>query len=194
MRETGDLDLLREEADPRMIATTPPQVAGGRTVSYQSLAERGVTLLGRAAGWHDGRLLLGADLGGNVRFADDVSSRFRSAWEKRARLLARRRDLPSDADPADEPAPHLYEATGPVSLDLAAERISTVVWATGFGPSLDWLPIDALDELYRPDLPRLHVVGAPWLTHRSSANLYGMVTDAERVAAEIAAAPMRLAA
>jgi putative flavoprotein involved in K+ transport len=195
MRETGDLDLLREEADPQMMAATPPQVAGGRTVSYQSLAGRGVTLLGRASGWHDGRLLLGADLGENVRFADDVSRRFRSAWEKRARLFARGRDVPNEADPADAPAPHLYEAPGPVSLDLAAERISTVVWATGFGPSLDWLPVDALDDLYRPELPGLHVVGAPWLTHRASANLYGMVTDADRMAAAVAAqAPVRLAA
>jgi putative flavoprotein involved in K+ transport len=70
-----------------------------------------------------------------------------------------------------------------------------VVWATGFGPSLDWLPVDALDDLYRPELPGLHVVGAPWLTHRASANLYGMVTDADRMAAAVAAqAPVRLAA
>jgi putative flavoprotein involved in K+ transport len=194
MRETGDLDMLRGEADPRMIAATPPQVAGGYTVSYQSLAARGVTLLGRAVDWYDGRLLLGADLGDNVRFADDVSRSFRSAWEKRARLFARGRDLRIEADPADEPAPGLYEDEGPASLDLVAEGISTVVWATGFGPSLGWLPTDALDERHSPQLPGLHVVGAPWVSHRSSANLYGMVTDAERVAAEVTAAPLRRAA
>jgi hypothetical protein len=34
----------------------------------------------------------------------------------------------------------------------------------------------------RACLPGLHVVGAPWLTHRVSGNLYGMVADAEQVA------------
>jgi putative flavoprotein involved in K+ transport len=196
MRETGDLDLTRALVDPRVVAATPPQVSGadgGRTVSYQSLARR-VTLLGRAIGWHDGRLQLGADLGENVRFADDVSSSFRASWTKRAALVARGRDVVIAPDPADVPAPELYDDGGPAWLDLAAERISTVVWATGFGPSLGWLPTDALDDVHRPQLPGLHVVGAPWLTHRSSANLYGMVTDAERVAAGIAVAPTRLAA
>jgi putative flavoprotein involved in K+ transport len=68
--ESGDMDLAREQADAGAIAATPPQVSGaggGRTVSYQSLARRGVTLLGRAVGWKDGRLELAGDLGENVR-------------------------------------------------------------------------------------------------------------------------------
>jgi putative flavoprotein involved in K+ transport len=197
LRESGDLDLRRDQADLAVMAATPPQVSGaggGRTVSYQSLASRGVTLLGRALDWRDGRLQLAADLGDNVRFADDVSRSLRTAWEKRARLLARGRDVAGEPDPADQSAPHLYDAQGPASLDLVAERISTVVWATGFGPSLDWLPSEALDDEHRPQLPGLHVVGAPWLTHRSSANLYGVVSDAECVAAAVGRAPIRLAA
>jgi putative flavoprotein involved in K+ transport len=184
LHEIGDLDLPRDQADPSAVASTPPQISGaggGRTVSYQSLARRGVTLLGRAVGWQGGRLELAADLGENIRFADEVSSFLRAAWEKRARLLARDRDVIHEVDAADEPAPHLYDAPSPASSDLAAEGISTVLWATGFGPSLGWLPGDALDSQHRPQLPGLHVVGAPWLTHRSSANLYGMVSDADWV-------------
>jgi hypothetical protein len=30
------------------------------------------------------------------------------------------------------------------------------------------------------------VIGAPWLTHRSSSNLYGMATDAERLVSILA--------
>jgi putative flavoprotein involved in K+ transport len=193
--ESGDMDLAREQADPGAIAGTPPQVSGaggGRTVSYQSLARRGVTLLGRAAGWKDGRLELAGDLGENVRFADEASSFLRATWEKRARLLAR--ELADEVDAADEPAPHLYDARGPRSLDVVAEGISTVIWATGFGPSIGWLPGDALDSRHRPQLPGLHVVGAPWLTHRSSANLYGMVSDAHRVVSAFGRTPLRLAA
>ena len=197
LRESGQLEVARAHADPSTIGATPPQVSGaggGRTVSYQALAGRGATLLGRAVGWKDGQLELAADLGENVRFADDVSGFFRAAWEKRARLLARGRNVVGETDAADEPAPHLYDLHGPASLDLVAEKISTVVWATGFGPSTGWLPSEALDSRHRPQLPGLHVIGAPWLTHRSSANLYGMFSDADRVVGALARNPIRLAA
>jgi putative flavoprotein involved in K+ transport len=197
MRESGQLDLPRDQADPMAISATPPQVSGaggGRTVSYQALASRGVTLLGRAVGWSDGRLELAADLGENIRFADDVSGFLRAGWEKRARLLARGRDVVGEVDAADEPAPHLYDADGPASLDLVAGKISTVIWATGFGPSIGWLPAEALDSGHGPQLPGLHVIGAPWLTHRSSANLYGMLSDADHVVSGLASTRISLAA
>jgi putative flavoprotein involved in K+ transport len=185
MRDAGQLDLPRERAEPGAIAATPPQVSGGRTLSYQHLARRGATLLGRAVGGDGRRLELAPDLGANVRFADEASARIRAAWD--AWAAAAGFDAGGHvADPADKPAPQLYGLRGPDSLDLAAAGISTVIWATGFGPSLGWLPHGALDAGGRPLLPGLHVVGAPWLTHRSSANLYGMATDAERVAAVFA--------
>ena len=69
-----------------------------------------------------------------------------------------------------------------------------MIWATGFTPSTAWLPAGALDEVHQPQLPGLHVIGAPWLTHRSSANLYGMATDAELLASALSRVPARAAA
>jgi putative flavoprotein involved in K+ transport len=184
LRDTGQLDLPAEQAEPAMIAATPAQVsgaAGGHTISYQQLAGRGVTLLGHARGFDGRRLELAPDLGSNVRFADEVSESFRRAWDEFAALRGEE-GLSGGPDPADEPALHLHGLPGPGSLDLAAAGISTVIWATGFDPSVEWLPRGALDVALRPRLPGLHVIGAPWLTHRSSANLYGMVADAERLA------------
>jgi putative flavoprotein involved in K+ transport len=196
LRDTGQLDLPRNEADAAMIAATPPQVsgaAGGRTVSYQDLARRGATLLGRAVGWDGRRLSLAPDLVDNVRFADEAAARFRTAWDQRAARSSHRIEPAWHRDPADEPAPNLYGRRGPRSLDLAAAGIATVIWATGFDPSTAWLPPAALDEGSKPRLPGLYVIGAPWLTHRASGNLYGMAADADRLAgdltrAEIAAA------
>ncbi len=193
MLETGQLDLAREDADPGAIGIATPQVSGvggGRTVSYQALAARGATLLGRAVGLNRGELELAGDLGENVHFADDVSDFHRAAWEKRARL----RGTAPEVDPADEPAPELYGASGSRTLDLARNGIGTVIWATGFGPSIGWLPTGALDARRRPQLPGLHVIGAPWLTHRSSANLYGMAADADRLVAALTRQPLQLAA
>jgi putative flavoprotein involved in K+ transport len=185
MRDAGQLDVPRERVEPGVIGATPPQVsgaAGGQTVSYQHLARRGATLLGHAVGCDARRLALAPDLGANVRFADEASASFRAAWDKWAAAAAF--DVPPNLgdDPADQPAPHLYGLRGPDSLDLAAAGISTVIWATGFGPSVGWLPPAALDAGGHPQLPGLHVLGAPWLTHRSSGSLYGMATDAERIA------------
>src|SRR5262249_57106603 len=101
--------------------------------------------------------------------------------------------LPGPTPPGD-PAPPLYAVPGPRSLDLARHGIGTVIWATGFGPSTGWLPAGALDSRRRPQLPGLHVIGAPWLTHRSSANLYGMAGDADRLVDVLTRQPVRIAA
>jgi putative flavoprotein involved in K+ transport len=190
LRDNGQLDLPRHEADQMTIAGTPPQVSGGRTLSYQYLAARGATLLGRAVGTDGYSLELARDLGENVRFADEASAKLRASWDKRAQLLKSE----AEADPADEPAPQLYDTVGPASLDLRAARISSVIWATGFTPSTAWLPDGALDDKHQPQLPGLHVIGAQWLTHRSSANLYGMATDAERLASALTRVRARAAA
>jgi putative flavoprotein involved in K+ transport len=197
MRESGQLDLPADQADPATLGATPPQVSGaggGRTLSYQHLASRGATLLGRAVGWDGRRLELAPDLGENLRFADEASAFFRAAWERRAQVSGRTLGAAAQPDPADEPAPGLHHVRGPESLDLAAAGVSTVIWATGFGPSIGWLPSGALDARRRPQLPGLHVIGAQWLTHRSSANLYGMAADAERLAGSLANVCVRAAA
>src|SRR5919198_2575274 len=197
MRESGQLDLPAEQADPRTVGATPPQVSGaggGRTLSYQHLASRGATLLGRAVGSDGRRFELAPDLGENIRFADEASAFFRAAWERRAQVSSRPLRPGARPEPADEPAPSLHHVRGPESLDLAAAGVSTVIWATGFGPSIGWLPAGALDAHRRPLLPGLHVLGAPWLSHRSSANLYGMASDAERLAGSLANVCVRAAA
>jgi putative flavoprotein involved in K+ transport len=196
MRETGQLDLPVDQADPAAIKATPPQISGaggGRTLSYQHLASRGATLLGRAVGWDGRRLELAPDLGENVRFADEVSTLFRATWERRAQVSSRTIGAGAQPEPADEPAPSLHQVRGPESLDLAAAGVSTVIWATGFGPSTEWLPPGALENR-RPQLPGLLVIGAPWLTHRASGSLYGMASDADRLAASLAQACIRAAA
>jgi hypothetical protein len=62
-----------------------------------------------------------------------------------------------------------------------------VIWATGFEASLDWLPRGSLARDWRPQHAGLDVIGAPWLTHRASNNLYGIPTDAARLARHLEA-------
>jgi putative flavoprotein involved in K+ transport len=192
MRAAGQLDLPSASVGPEVMAAAPPQISGSGTVSYQALAEKGATLLGRALATDGRRLELAGNLGANVRFADEMSASFRTTWDAVADQIGY--EAEHEHDPADAPAPHLWRRRGPRSLDLVASGIRTVIWATGFGPSIDWLPAGALDERRRPQLPGLHVIGAPWLTHRSSASLYGMVSDADRIADSFELGRLRLVA
>lgn len=193
MRDTGQLELAVENADPAMIQAAPPQIsgaAGGRTLSYQYLARRGATLLGRVVGAYERGVALDPDVGANVRFADDASRMFKTAVDRHPAAAGSE----SLADPADEPDQRLYRMRGPSRLDLANAGIGTVIWATGFSPSIGWLPEGALDAGMQPQLSGIHVIGAPWLTHRSSANLYGMPADAARIVEAMTAVPLAAAA
>jgi putative flavoprotein involved in K+ transport len=197
LRETGQFDLAREQADPLAISGALPQISGaskGASISYQHLAHQGATLLGRTLGWDGHRLRLAPDVGENIRYADQVSQSFRSAWDAHAGLTAGPGEIPWQDDPADAPAEDLYDLRGPESLDLSGIGISTVIWATGFDATLGWLPANSLDRDGRSRRAGLHVIGAHWLTHRASNNLYGIPTDAARVADEITRDQHRAAA
>ena len=82
----------------------------------------------------------------------------------------------------------------PESLDLAAEGVSTVVWATGFRPDYRWVEVGVFDGSGHPthragatDVPGLHFLGLPWLTTWGSGRFAGVARDAAQVTAAIAA-------
>lgn len=197
LRQTGQLDLRREDAEADATRATLPQISGTSMragISYQHLAHQGATLLGRALGWDGHRLRLEPDVGDNILYADQVSQVFRSMWDAHAGLTDTDGVAAWQDDPADAPAEHLYDLSGPESLDLAAARISTVIWATGFDASLDWLPANALGQGGLTLLPGLHAIGAPWLTHRASNNLYGIGADAAQLVCRLVRGDQRAAA
>ena len=78
-------------------------------------------------------------------------------------------------------------------LDLRAEEIGTVLWATGFRPDLSWIDLPLADEVGWPrqrdgftEFPGLAFVGLQWLRKRKSALLFGVGEDAELVASRLA--------
>ena len=84
--------------------------------------------------------------------------------------------------------------TGPEQIDLAAEGISTVIWATGYRRSYPWLHLDAFDEHGEIDqqdgiakIPGLYTLGLPFMRHRSSSFIDGVGRDAEAMSQTISA-------
>jgi putative flavoprotein involved in K+ transport len=68
-------------------------------------------------------------------------------------------------------------------LDLDAENITSIIWATGYSLDFSFLDIPVLDEWNYPrhsqgvtEIPGLYAVGLPWLTRHASATL-GLVGD-----------------
>jgi len=157
-----------------------------RTLDLGVLREEGVRLVGRALGFENGRLSLADDLAANAAQAD----------ERQARLLARIDRYIAEAGiaaPPPEPVGPLRFGPTPTSLDLAADGIRSVVWATGFRRAYPWLRIPVLDregELRHEGgvtpVPGLYVIGLPFLRRRKSGWLDGVGDDARDLADHIA--------
>lgn len=195
LTENGFYDVTPDKLpDPRMMPI--PQISGvgrlGHTVSLQSLAGQGVTLLGRPVAVDGTRISLDDALGANIAFGDRVSAELNGLVERRIRESGAT-PPPLEDDPADAPHPDPLSVRGPSVLDLDAAGISTVIWATGFTPAFDYLHVPVIDDAGNPihdrgaaRVPGIHFLGLRWLTDRKSALLLA-------AASESAAAVQRIA-
>src|SRR5262249_15029755 len=107
MAEIGWFDQRPSDLpDPALMRWAQPQISGtgplGDTVSYQSLAARGATLLGHFEGASGTWARFANDLAEHIRFADERSAAFRKMVDDHiARTGASA--PPREPDPADEP-------------------------------------------------------------------------------------------
>ncbi|MDH5673644.1 MAG: NAD(P)/FAD-dependent oxidoreductase [Myxococcales bacterium] len=165
-------------------------VAGGHSVSLQLLAHSGAKLLGRLAGIEGRTLHIGDELMANVAVGDASVAKLRAGVDMAIAKLGL--DAPAaEPDPADRPYPGLEEMAGVRSLDLDAENIRTVIWATGFGGDFSYLPGEFLDEKGLPRHeggviePGLYCLGLMWLRRRLSGLIAGVSGDAEAIVEQL---------
>lgn len=164
---------------------------GGHTMDFRHLAALGVTLLGRAGDYRDGALHFAEDLARNI--AEGDRNYLSVLDEADAFAAAHGLDLPEEPEARDF-LPLPASVTDPIlRLDLKAEGIGTVIWATGFKLDFGWIDLDIFQPDGRPrhkdgvtDITGLYFVGLPWLSCRGSAFIWGAWRDAERLAGLIA--------
>ena len=79
-------------------------------------------------------------------------------------------------------------------LDLKAENINAVIWATGYGLDFGWIDIPVFDARGEPvhrggitDVGGLYFLGLQWLSRMKSSFLSGVGDDAAALADHIAA-------
>ena len=188
----GLLDRTIDEVPNHRRARREPslQVVGRpdhRRLDLATLQTAGVRLAGRLVGIDGHRVQLAPDLRATV-----------AAAERRRRRLLRQIDLHIDTYGlrqevlgAERP-PTLAVGSVVHELNLHAERISSIVWATGYRRPYPWLRMPVLDRFGeirqhrgRTPVPGLYVLGQRFQYRRNSNFIGGVGRDAACVVEQI---------
>lgn len=182
------------------IATVDPATAhvtiavsgarGGQTVDFRRFAEEGMTLVGMTQSFEGGVLHFAPDMNDTIAAGD--ASYLAMLREADEYVTRNGLDLP------EEPEAHILRPdppclTDPVrSLDLAAEGVTTILWATGYRLDFGWLDVDAFGPDGKPrhqrgvsSEPGVYFLGLPWLSRRGSSFIWGVWHDAKYIADHI---------
>jgi putative flavoprotein involved in K+ transport len=189
----GVLNKWDAEAAPgtKHVTIAVSGAQGGKTVDYRRFAAAGMTLVGRAQGFEAGVMRFAADLGANLAKGD--ADYLAVLDEADAYVTRNGIDLPPDPQ-ARLIGPDPDCVARPVlSLDLAREGITSIMWAIGYALDYGWLKLDAFDDKGRPRHqrgvsaePGLYFLGLPWQARRGSAFIWGVWHDAKHVADHMA--------
>jgi len=181
-----------EQRGPTRLLPVISGAYGGRTVDFRRFAADGVVLLGRVMAARDGVLDIATDLTESLADGDLRYTSFLDVVD--AYVQQRGLDCPPDPD-ARAVLPDPPCVTEPLRrLDLGAEGIHSVIWATGYGVDFGWIDIDVFTAEGEPrhaggisDVPGLYFLGLQWLSKMSSSFLSGVGDDAAVLAQHIAA-------
>jgi putative flavoprotein involved in K+ transport len=195
MDAAGVLDERYDEVDDIARARRVPslQLAGTpdrSTLDLNALTEIGVKLVGRLAGITED---------GKAQFAGSLRNMCALSDLKMGRLLeqvdewARDNGFDDTAWPPYRLPPTRVEEAPPLGLDLAAGKIKTIIWATGYRPDYSWLEVPVLDRkgLIRHDggvvcSPGMYLMGSQFLRRRKSSLIDGAGDDARDLSAHLA--------
>jgi putative flavoprotein involved in K+ transport len=193
MDAVGVLDERYDEIDDIIRArhVPSPQLVGSddhHTVDIASLRARGVRVVGRVGRIHDGVAQFSGGLANTVRLADLKLDRLLDRFDAWAE---------TNDDGFSEPtraAPTVVDDAPLLELDLAREKVGTIVWATGYRPDYSWLDVPVLDYKGRlshdggvvTKSPGLYVMGTSLLRRRRSTYIGGARQDSEELAEDLA--------
>ena len=180
-------DLAISRSQPSLQLVGRPDRA---TLDLPVLQERGVRLVGRVVDAEGSRVSCADDLVAHTVAADARLARL----VQRIDVFAARTGLDAELGPPEPFRPFLWPAPAPAEIDLRAEGVRTVVWATGFRRLYPWLNVPVLDA--RGEIrheggvtpsPGLYVIGLYFLRRRKSSFIDGVGRDAMDLTAHLAA-------
>jgi putative flavoprotein involved in K+ transport len=172
--EIDDITRARHVPSPQLVGT--PESAD---LNLNVLQSHGVRIVGRIA----------RVTGGVAAFAGSLPNIVALADLKMNRLL-NRFDEWAGEDPGERPEPIRVDGSPLLELDLHAEGIRTIVWATGYRPDYSWLDVPVVgrkgyvvhDGGVVTGAPGMYVVGMPFLRRRRSTFISGAAGDTAELA------------
>jgi putative flavoprotein involved in K+ transport len=140
--------------------------------------------------------------GTHVSFADDLSVNLDNADAVADGIkdaIDRYVDSTGTQAPAEARYVPVWQPTeSPAGLNLAAEGVTSVVWATGFHRDHRWIEVPVFDGRGYPthergvtSCPGLYFLGLPWQYTWGSGRFAGVARDAEYLCERIGAARFR---
>jgi putative flavoprotein involved in K+ transport len=175
-------DLAAARRQPSM------QLSGQGPIDLARLSARGIRVIGRVEGADGVRLALGDNLARDCAASDARLHRVLARID--AHIAAAGLSAPRDPVAWEVP---VHPEGGERRLDLAAEGIGAVVWATGYARDYGWLRVPVLDaegEVVHDGgvtaAPGLYVLGLRIQCRRTSNFIDGVGRDAEALAAAVA--------
>ena len=159
---------------------------GGHDCNPRWLAAKGAILLGRVEAFDGSTVQIGDNLEESLAWGDEFSAQYRKQVD----------DYVSEngLDAPDEDVPPPAPVRSVSELDLARDRITTVLWANGFRPNHSWIEGVKIDAQGWPihgagvsPVTGLYFVGLHWLRTRKSSLFLGVGDDAEHVVSQLVA-------
>jgi putative flavoprotein involved in K+ transport len=169
-------------------STVVTGVNGGYDVNVRQLATDGVRVLGRVVGASGGKLAIEANANEILDQADQAYDDFLLAARHLA--LTKVQEQLAEEHSADSTRAAVDEVD---AINLAAENVNTVIWATGYTYDFDWVNVAVFDQRGRPaqqrgvtQRPGLYFLGLHWMHTFKSGLFSGVGADAEYLAEYIA--------
>jgi len=156
---------------------------GGREIDLRSFATEGMELYGRLETIKGAQITLKGDLKHNLDQADDVAESIKRTID----TYIEKNDI---AAPLEAPYKPVWEPKDrPLSVDLQAANVTTVIWSTGYHMDFSWIDVPAFDGKGYPTHERgvttcegLYFIGLPWLHTWGSGRFSGVARDATYLA------------
>ncbi|MEM9246948.1 MAG: MSMEG_0569 family flavin-dependent oxidoreductase, partial [Cyanobacteria bacterium P01_F01_bin.153] len=160
---------------------------GGREIDLRQFATEGMQLYGRLESIQGTKLSLRDDLAHNLDQADGVAESIKRTIDSYIEKNA------IDAPTEDPYRPAWEPKDMPAGVDLESINITTVIWATGYHMTFDWIDVPIFNGKGYPTHERgvttaegLYFLGLPWLYTWGSGRFSGVARDATYLADYIA--------
>lgn len=182
--EVDDVVRARHLPSPQLIGT-PER----RSIDLNGLADAGVRIVGRLGSIRDGTALFSGALTNVCALADLKLGRLLRRLDDAAVALG----IDGELGPPERSAPTRAPRHPISELDLAADGIRTVVWATGYRPDHQWVDLPVFDRKGQirhhggvvDGVDGVYVLGLNVLRRRRSSYIGGADRDTAELAERV---------